>query len=82
MRGGSYIWTLRVSWLLRYARKPDAIAVASRANSCVTKRQIKHVCNDAQACGRVAEIAGMVNIVGASVGASKKQANNSVKCVH
>jgi len=28
-----------------------------------------HVCSDAQAGGRVAEIAGMVNIVGANVGA-------------
>jgi len=60
MRGGSYIWTLRVSWLLRYARKPDAIAVASRANSCVTKRQIKHVCNDAQACGRVVDVGSQI----------------------
>jgi hypothetical protein len=40
------------------------------ANSCVSKRQIKHVCIDAQACGHVAEIAGMVNIVGANVGAN------------
>jgi len=40
-----------------------------QANSRITKRQIKHVCSDAQACGRVAEIAGMVNIVGANVGA-------------
>ena len=31
--------------------------------------QNKHVCSDAQAGGRVAEIAGMVNIVGANVGA-------------
>jgi len=40
-----------------------------QANSHVTACQTKHVCSDAQACGRVAEIAGMVNIVGASVGA-------------
>ena len=41
-----------------------------QANSCVTKRQIKHVCIDAQECGRVADIAGMVNVVGANVGAN------------
>jgi len=41
-----------------------------QANSCITARQIKHVCSDAQACGRVAEIAGMVNIVGANVRAN------------
>jgi len=34
---------------------------SQQANSCVTACQIKHVCSDAQACGRVAEIAGMVN---------------------
>ena len=39
-----------------------------QANSCITACQIKHVCNDAQACGRVVEIAGMVNIVGVKVG--------------
>jgi hypothetical protein len=38
------------------------------ANSCVTACQSKHVCSDAQAGGRVAEIAGMVNIVGVKVG--------------
>ena len=27
-----------------------------QANSCVSKRQIKHVCIDAQACGHVAEV--------------------------
>jgi hypothetical protein len=29
---------------------------AQQANSCITKRQTKHVCINAQACGRVAEI--------------------------
>ena len=38
------------------------------ANSCVTACQSKHVCSDAQACGRVTKIAGMVNIVGVKVG--------------
>ncbi|MDB2614744.1 hypothetical protein N9Y87_01575 [Planktomarina temperata] len=32
--------------------------------------QNTHVCSDAQAGGRVAEIAGMVNIVGANVGSN------------
>ena len=41
-----------------------------QANSHVTACKTTHVCNDAQACGRVAEIAGMVNIVGASLGAN------------
>ena len=31
------------------------------ANSHVTACKTTHVCNDAQACGRVAELAGMVN---------------------
>ena len=39
-----------------------------QANSCVSKRQIKHVCIDAQACGHVANIVDMVNIVGVKVG--------------
>ena len=39
-----------------------------QANSRVTKRQTKHVCIDAQTCGRVANIAGMVNIVRVKVG--------------
>ncbi len=32
-----------------------------QANSRLTACQTKHVCSDAQACGRVVEIAGMVN---------------------
>ena len=32
-----------------------------QANSCVTACQTAHVCINAQACGRVAESAGMVN---------------------
>jgi len=39
-----------------------------QANSSVTTCQITHVCNDAQACGRVANIVCMVNIVGVKVG--------------
>jgi hypothetical protein len=34
------------------------------------RMQNTHVCSDAQAGGRVAEIAGMVNIVGANVGSN------------
>ena len=41
-----------------------------QANSRVTGCTTIHVCSDAQACGRVAEIAGMVNIVGANVGSN------------
>ena len=40
-----------------------------QANSGLTGCQTKHVCSDAQTCGRVAKIAGMVNVVGANVGA-------------
>ena len=32
-----------------------------QANSCITACKTTHVCSDAQAGGRVAEIAGMVN---------------------
>ena len=32
-----------------------------QANSRVTACKTTHVCNDAQACGRVAKTAGMVN---------------------
>lgn len=39
-----------------------------QANSCVTKRQNKHVCIDAQACERVAELKRPVKIVGVKVG--------------
>jgi hypothetical protein len=41
---------------------------AQQANSRVTACQTKHVCSDAQACGRVAQIAVIVNIVGVKVG--------------
>jgi len=34
-----------------------------QANSCVSKRQIKHVCIDAQACGRVAELACVESVL-------------------
>ena len=44
---------------------------AQQANSCITKRQTKHVCIDAQACGRVAEIAGMVNQRGDNITARR-----------
>ncbi|MDB9834007.1 hypothetical protein OAC59_09645, partial [Planktomarina temperata] len=39
-----------------------------QANSCVTACQNKHVCIDAQACGRVAKMKYVVNIVGVKVG--------------
>ena len=39
-----------------------------QANSCVTICQTSHVCSDAQAYGRMAEIAIAVNIVGVKVG--------------
>ena len=38
------------------------------ANSCVTACQNKHVCSAAQACGRVAKMKCIVNIVGVKVG--------------
>jgi len=41
------------------------------ANSCVTACQNKHVCSAAQACGRVVEIAGMVNQRGDSIIANR-----------
>ena len=44
---------------------------AQQANSCITKRQTKHVCIDAQTCGRVANIAGMVNQRGDSIIANR-----------
>jgi len=34
----------------------------------LSTRQIKHVCNDAQACGRVVQMMCVVNIVGVKVG--------------
>ena len=42
-----------------------------RANSRLTKRQTKHVCIDAQTCGRVANITGMVNQRGDSIIANR-----------
>jgi len=39
-----------------------------QANSHVSACKTTHACNDAQACGRVAEIAGMVNQRGAKGG--------------
>ncbi|MDA9047330.1 hypothetical protein N9H68_05850, partial [Planktomarina temperata] len=39
-----------------------------QANSRVTACQSKHICSDAQACGRVAKVTGTVNIVGVKVG--------------
>ena len=42
-----------------------------QANSRVTTCQTAHVCSDAQACGRVAEIAGMVNQRGDKITAKR-----------
>jgi len=39
-----------------------------QAHICITACQNKHVCSDAQACGRVVQMMCVVNIVGVKVG--------------